>query len=132
MLVGRPVRESRSEYACVALPNDANPLGNVPGGRVMHLIDMCAGIAAVRHTHRSIVTAAIDELRFLHPAKIGHLLVLKSSVNRVFRTSMEVGVNVWVENPNTGEVLHTSSAYLTFVAIDESGRPVAVPPVIAG
>ena len=97
----------------------------------MHLIDMCAGIAAVRHARRPVVTAAIDELRFLHPAKIGHLLVLRSSVNRVFRTSMEVGVKVWVENPNTGGILHTSSAYLTFVAIDESGRPVAVPAVVA-
>src|SRR5262245_38256667 len=96
----------------------------------MHLIDMCAGVAAVRHARRSIVTAAIDQVRFLRPAKIGHLLVLKSSVNRVFRTSMEVGVKVWVENPNTGEVLHTSSAYLTFVAIDENGVPVAVAPVI--
>jgi acyl-CoA hydrolase len=129
MLMGRPVRESRSEYAYVALPNDANPLGNVLGGRVMHLIDLCAGVAAVRHTRRPVVTAAIDEMRFLHSAKIGHLLVLKSSVNRVFRTSMEVGVKVWVENPNTGNVLHTSSAYLTFVAIDESGKPIAVPPV---
>jgi len=97
----------------------------------MHLIDMYDGVAAVRHARRSIVTAAIDQVRFLRPAKIGQLLVLKSSVNRVFRTSMEVGVKVWVENPNTGEVLHTSSAYLTFVAIDDSGKPVVVPPVIA-
>ena len=131
MFMARSVRESRSGYAYVALPNDANPVGNVLGGRVMHLIDMCAGVAAVRHARRSIVTAAIDQVRFLRPAKIGHLLVLKSSVNRVFRTSMEVGVKVWVENPNTGEVLHTSSAYLTFVAIDDSGKPVVVPPVIA-
>ena len=131
MLMGRPVRESRSEYAYVALPNDANPLGNVLGGRVMHLIDMCAGIAATRHARRPIVTAAVDQMRFVHPAKIGHLLVLKSSVNRVFRTSMEVGVKVWVEYPETGDVLHTSSAYLTFVAIDENGGPVAVHPVIA-
>src|SRR5215469_8495068 len=130
-MLARPVRESRSEYAYVALPNDANPVGNVLGGRVMHLIDMYAGVAAVRHARRSIVTAAIDQVRFLRPAKIGQLLVLKSSVNRVFRTSMEVGVKVWVENPNTGEVLHTSSAYLTFVAIDDSGKPVVVPPVIA-
>jgi acyl-CoA hydrolase len=131
MLMGRPVRESRSEYAYVALPNDANPFGNVLGGRVMHLIDMCAGVAAMRHARRPIVTAAIDQMRFVHPAKIGQLLVLKSSVNRVFRTSMEVGVKVWVEKPDTGDVLHISSAYLTFVAIDENGTPVAVRPVIA-
>jgi acyl-CoA hydrolase len=128
---GRPVRESRSEYAYVALPNDANPLGNVLGGRVMHLVDMCGGLAALRHARWPVVTAAVDQMSFLHPVPIGQLLVLRSSVNRVFRTSMEVGVKVWVENPKTGEVLHTSSAYLTFVAIDESGRPIATAPVIA-
>ena len=80
-MLARPVRESRSEYAYVALPNDANPIGNVLGGRVMHLIDMCGGVAAVRHARRPIVTAAIDQVRFVRPAKIGHLLVLKSSVN---------------------------------------------------
>jgi acyl-CoA hydrolase len=128
---GRPVRESRSEYTYVALPNDANPLGNVLGGRVMHLVDMCGGLAALRHARRPVVTAAVDQMSFLHPVPIGQLLVLRSSVNRVFRTSMEVGVKVWVENPKTGEVLHSSSAYLTFVAIDESGRPIATAPVIA-
>ena len=128
---GRPVRESRSVYTYVALPNDANPLGNVLGGRVMHLVDMCGCVAALRHSRRPVVTAAVDEMSFLHPVAIGQLLVLKSSVNRVFRTSMEVGVKVWVENPKTGEALHTSSAYLTFVAIDDSGKPVQVVPVIA-
>jgi acyl-CoA hydrolase len=128
---GRPVRESRSEYTYVALPNDANPLGNVLGGRVMHLVDMCGGLAALRHARRPVVTAAVDQMSFLHPVAIGQLLVLRSSVNRVFRTSMEVGVKVWVENPKTGDVLHTSSAYLTFVAIDESGKPIATAPVIA-
>ena len=128
---GRPVQDSRSVYTYVALPSDANPLGNVLGGRVMHLVDMCGGTAAFRHARRPVVTAAVDEMSFLHPVAIGQLLVLKSSVNRVFRTSMEVGVKVWVENPKTGEALHTSSAYLTFVAIDESGKPVPVVPVIA-
>jgi F-type H+/Na+-transporting ATPase subunit beta len=84
-----------------------------------------------RRTRRPVVTAAVDQMSFLHPVPIGQLLVLKSSVNRVFRTSMEVGVKVWVENPETGEVVHTSSAYLTFVAIDEAGKPVPVVPVIA-
>ena len=128
---GRPVRESRSVYTYVALPNDANPLGNVLGGRVMHLVDMCGCVAALRHSRRPVVTAAVDEMSFLHPVAIGQLLVLRSSVNRVFRTSMEVGVKVWVENPKTGGALHTSSAYLTFVAIDDSGKPVPVVPVIA-
>ena len=131
ILKGRPVRESQSEYTYVALPNDANPLGNVLGGRVMHLVDMCAALAALRHGRRPVVTAAIDQMSFLHPVHIGQLLILRSSVNRVFRTSMEGGVKVWVENPQIGEVRHTSSAYLTFVALDENGKPVAVAPVIA-
>ena len=130
ILQGRAVRESRSEYIYLALPNDANPLGNVLGGRVMHLVDMCGGLAAKRHARRSVVTAAIDQMSFLHPAPIGQLLILRSSVNRVFRTSMEAGVKVWVENPETGEVHHTSSAYLTFVAIDETGKPAPIMPII--
>jgi acyl-CoA hydrolase len=129
---GRPVRESRSEYTYVALPNDANPLGNLLGGRVMHLVDVCACLAAQRHARSPVVTAAIDQMNFMHPIRIGELLILWSSVNRVFRTSMEVGVKVWVENPQTGEVRHTSSAYLTFVAIGDGGKPVAVAPVIVG
>jgi acyl-CoA hydrolase len=130
ILKGRPVRESKSEYIYAALPNDANQLGNVLGGRVMHLVDMCGALAALRHARRPVVTAAIDRMSFLHPAHIGQLLILRSSVNRVFQSSMEVGVKVWVENPTTGEVLHTSSAYLTFVALDENRKPVVVPPVI--
>jgi acyl-CoA hydrolase len=131
ILTGRPVRESRSDYTYIAMANDANPLGNVLGGRVMHLVDMCAWLAAQRHARRPAVTAAIDQMSFVNPIPIGQLIVLRSSVNRVFRTSMEVGVKVWVENPENGEVRHTSSAYLTFVAIGENGKPVAVPPVIA-
>ena len=128
---GRPVRESRSEYTYMALPNDANPLGNVMGGRVMHLVDMCGSFAALRHARLPVVTASVDQMCFLHPVTIGQLLVLRSSVNRVFRTSMEVGVKVWVENPRTGKILHTSSAYLIFVAIDEAGKPAPIVPVIA-
>ena len=131
ILKGRPVRESRSEYTYVALPNDANALGNLLGGRVMHLVDICAWLAAQRHARGPLVTAAIDQMSFMHPTRIGQLLILRSSVNRVFRTSMEVGVKVWVEDLQTGEVRHTSSAYLTFVAIGEGGKPVAVAPVIA-
>jgi acyl-CoA hydrolase len=131
ILNGRPIRESRSEYACVALPNDANLLGNLLGGHVMHLVDVCGALAARRHARRPIVTAAIDQMSFLYPIKIGQLVILRSSVNRVFRTSMEVGVKVWMENPQTGELRHTSSAYLTFVAIGEDSKPIAVEPVIA-
>ncbi len=126
----RRVKESVSEYSELALPNDANPLGDLLGGHVMHLVDMAGALAAMRHARRPVVTAAVDHLTFLHPVKIGQLLVLRSSVNRAFRTSMEVGVKVMVEDLTSGEIQHTSSAYLTFVALDEHGRPTPVPPVI--
>jgi acyl-CoA hydrolase len=129
-LRGRPVRESVSEYSEIALPNDANPLGNLLGGRVMHLVDLAGAIAAVRHARCPVVTASVDSMTFLHPVHIGQLLVLKSSVNRVFRTSMEVGVKVWVEDLRRGDIRHTSSAYLTFVALGPSNERVPVPPVI--
>ncbi len=127
---GKPVRESLSEYSELALPNDANGLGNVLGGKVMHLVDLAAAMAGMRHARRPVVTAALDSMRFLHPVKIGQLIVLRSSVNRVFHTSMEIGVRVETENLMTGAKLHTCSAYLTFVAVDENGRPISIPPVV--
>jgi len=127
---GKPVRESLSEYAELALPNDANGLGNVLGGRVMHLVDLAAAMAAMRHARRPVVPASVDSLHFLHPVRIGQLIVLRSSVNRVFRSSMEVGVQVETENLLTGETLHTCSAYLTFVALDEKGKATEIPPVL--
>jgi len=127
---GKPVRESASEYLELALPNDANGLGNVLGGKVMHLVDLAAAMAGMRHARRPIVTASVDSLQFLHPVHIGELIMLRSSVNRVFRSSMEIGVKVMTEKLLTGVRLHTCSAYLTFVAVDEVGRAVAVPPVI--
>jgi len=130
-LPGRLVRDSISEYSEFALPNDANILGNVLGGKVMHLVDIAAALAALRHSRCSVVTASVDHMSFLHPIHIGELIVLRSSVNRVFRTSMEVGVRVEVENLVTGEIRHTSSAYLTFVALDPSGSRLAISPVIA-
>ena len=126
----KTVRESISEYSELALPNDANGLGNVLGGKVMHLVDLAAALAALRHARRPVVTASVDHMNFLHPVKIGQLILLRSSVNRVFRTSMEVGVKVWVEDLQTGAVRHTSSAYLTFVALDAAGQPVPIPPVV--
>jgi acyl-CoA hydrolase len=127
---GKPARESVAEYSEMALPNDANPLGNMLGGRVMHLVDMCGALSAMRHARCPVVTASVDYMTFLHPVQIGQLVTLRSSVNRVFRTSMEVGVKVWVEDLMTGEVKHTSSAYLTFVAVDREGNRVPVPPLI--
>ena len=127
---GRFVRESISEYSEFALPTDANLLGYVLGGKVMHLVDLAAALAAVRHSRCAVVTASVDQMTFLHPVHIGQLIVLRSSVNRVFRTSMEVGVRVEVENLLTGHIKHTSSAYLTFVAVNKSGQRVPIPPVI--
>ena len=127
---GKFVRESVSEYTEFALPTDANPLGNVLGGKVMHLVDLAGAMAAIRHAHCQVVTASIDYMTFLHPIPIGSLVILRSSVNRVFRSSMEVGVRVETEDLRTGQRRHASSAYLTFVAIDEAGKPVPIVPVI--
>lgn len=129
-MAGKPVRESQSEYSELALPNDANGLGNVLGGKVMHLVDLAGALAAIRHARCSVVTASVDYMNFLHPVRIGQLIILRSAVNRVFRTSMEVGVKVWVEDLMKGEWQHTSSAYLTFVAVDREGKRIAVSPVI--
>src|SRR3954451_16596062 len=127
---GKPVRESLSEYSEIALPNDANGLGNVLGGKVMHLVDLAGAMAAIRHARAPVVTAAVDSMQFIHPVRIGQLIVLRSSVNRVFRTSMEVGVQVETENLLTGEKLHTCTAYLTFVSLDKAGKVTPVLPVI--
>tara|TARA_Y100000996_G_C22535853_1_gene648249 strand:- start:584 stop:1045 length:462 start_codon:yes stop_codon:yes gene_type:complete len=107
----------------LVLPNDTNVLGNVLGGRVMHLIDICAAMSAYKHARSPVVTASIDHLNFLSPAKKGDILILKSSVNYVSRTSMEIGVRVESENTITGDVKHTASAHLTFVALDENKKP---------
>ena len=125
----RPVRASQVEMTELVLPNDTNRLGNLLGGRLMHWIDIAAAIAAARHTNRVCVTASVDELRFLNPVKQGEVVVLRASVNRVFRTSLEVGVKVTTENTLTGDSRHTNTAYLTFVAIDDDGRPVSASPV---
>jgi acyl-CoA hydrolase len=126
----RTIRASQSEYSEICLPNDTNMLNTMLGGHVMHLVDLCGAIAATRHSRCPVVTASIDQMTFLHPIHIGELVKLKSQVNRVFRTSMEVGVKVWVENLRTGAIRHTSSAYLTFVALDETGSRVALPPIV--
>lgn len=127
---GKPVSASRSEIVEAVLPNDANPLGAMLGGRVMHLIDIAGALAAHRHSNSHVVTASVDYLDFRFPIHVGEWIVLKSSVVRVFHTSMEVGVKVFSENILTGERKHTSSAYLTFVAIDADRKPIPVPPLI--
>ncbi len=107
----------------VVLPQDANVLGNILGGRVMHLVDIAGAIAAHRHCRSHVVTASVDHLDFRNPILIGELIVLKASVNRAFHTSLEVGVKVFSENVLSGERKHTTSAYLTYVAVDAEGRP---------
>ena len=126
----RPVSASRVEMLELMFPNDANPLGTVMGGRVMHFIDVAAAIAASRHCHRSCVTASVDHIDFRSPVRVGDLLVLLASVNFTGRTSMEVGVRVEVEDRRAGTRRHTSSAYLTFVCLDDTARPTAVPPLL--
>jgi acyl-CoA hydrolase len=112
-------------------PADANSAGFVHGGTVMKLCDEAAALAAVRHSGSRVVTAAVDRMAFLAPVQIGELLTLHASVNAVWRTSMEVGVRVEAEQPHTGRIRHTSTAYLTIVAVDADGRPVPVPPLAA-
>ena len=111
----------------IILPNDTNTLGNLLGGRLMHFIDLTGAMAAYRHSRTHVVTAAMDHIDFIRPVHLGDLLTLKSSVNRAFTSSMEVGVKVWAENTRSGEVAHVASAYLVFVAIDDHGRRVKVP-----
>lgn len=120
--------EPVAEILELVLPTDANILGNVLGGKVMHLIDICAAIAATRHCRRPVVTASFDQMQFLHPIRVGELVQIKAALNRAFHTSMEIGAKVWSENLITAEHRHTSSAYLTFVALDDSGKPTPVPP----
>jgi acyl-CoA hydrolase len=130
VLVARTVASTQSEMTEIIMPNDTNTLGNLLGGRLMHFIDLTGALAAYRHTHTNIVTAAMDHIDFIQPIHVGDLLVLKSSVNRAFTTSLEVGVKVWVENTQTGSTHHAASAYLVFVAVDREGRRLKVPQVL--
>ena len=128
---GKPVSASRSEMAEVVLPAQTNPLGKLLGGHVMHLVDIAAAMAAHRHSNSYVVTASVDYIDFRNSVSLGEIVMLRSQVNRVFNTSMEVGVEVYSENVLTGERKHTTTAYVTFVAIDEkTRRPKAVRPLI--
>ena len=129
-VAGKPVSTSRTEMTEVVLPQDANVFGNILGGRVMHLVDIAAAITAHRHCRSIAVTASVDHIDFRNPIRIGEVITLKASLNRAFHTSMEIGVKVFSEDILTGEKKHTTSAYVTFVALDEDHRPKPVPPVI--
>jgi acyl-CoA hydrolase len=127
---GKSVDESRVEMVEVVLPNDANPLGNILGGKVMHLIDIAGAIAAHRHSRSMLVTVSVDNLDFVYPIRVGQLIILRAHVTRVFRTSVEVAVRVYLEDYLTGERRQTSSAFVTYVAVDGEGRPMPIPPVL--
>ena len=130
-VMSRPVSASRVEMTEIVMPNDANPLGNVMGGRIMHWADICAAVAAGRHAKTPVVTASVDQIDFHLPVPVGGVLVLLATVNYTGRTSMEVGVKVLREDRATGDRSHVVSAYLTFVSLDPGTcRPRAVPRVL--
>lgn len=120
----RKVSESQITMTELVLPHHTNQLGNLLGGQLMHWIDICAALCAAKHNHRICVTAAVDRIDFHHPVKLGDAVVLVSSVNRVFNTSLEVGVKVFAQTFKEGITKHTNSAYLTFVSVDSEGKPV--------
>jgi uncharacterized protein (TIGR00369 family) len=129
-LAGKPVSQSKTVLATLVEPSQTNPMGNIHGGVIMKLADQAGAAAAIRHAGRICVTASIDSLDFLNPVHVGDLVTLKSAVNYVHRTSMEVGVRIEAENMATGEVKHVVSAYFIFVALDDQCRPTPIPPVI--
>ncbi len=112
------------------LPVDANPMGNVHGGTILKLVDLAAAVSALRHARATVVTASIDRMDFYHPVYVGNLVSLKASVNYTGTTSMEVGVRIEAEDLKSGTITHTGSSYLTYVAIDEDGKPVEIPDVV--
>lgn len=121
----KKVRDSIVNMTELVLPNHTNQLGNLLGGQLMHWIDICAALAAAKHSQRICVTASVDKIDFHHPIRLGNAVTIIASVNRTFKTSMEVGVKVFAENFTEGTRIHTNSAYLTFVSVDENTRPVA-------
>lgn len=126
----RTVAQSQAERSEIIFPADTNALGNLFGGRLMQFIDLVGAVAAVRHSRAIVVTASMDHLDFVAPVHVGDLLILKASVNRAFRTSMEVGVRAMVENRHDQTLRHVSTAYLTYVAVDAAGNRLPVPCVV--
>lgn len=125
----KTVARSRCVMTEIVLPNDTNGLGNLMGGRLLHLMDKAAAISAQRHANRVCVTASVDTVEFESAIRQGEIIVLESQVNRVFRTSMEVEINVWAEDTTTAERRKCNRAFYTFVAVDQNGRPIPVPPL---
>lgn len=129
-MTGKPASQSEVIMTELVLPNDTNQLGNLLGGRLMHWVDIAAALAAQRHSGKVCVTASVDEISFHEPIKLGHVVHIHAVVTRAFRTSMEIQVEVEREDPLHGSRAHTSSAFLTFVAIDQYGKPLPAPPII--
>jgi acyl-CoA hydrolase len=127
---GRPVRDSRCESSALMMPQDENVRGHVFGGAILAMLDKTAAVCAMRHARMPCVTASVDRVDFREPIMVGELIIMKASVNWVGKTSMEVGVRVEAENLLTGKRRHTNSCYTTFVALDEVGKPTAVPPLV--
>lgn len=127
---GKTVDESRTLMSQLMMPSDANPTGNVHGGTIMKLVDTAGGICATRHAGRPVVTVVVDTMTFMEPVYVGHLVTLEAQVNWVGHTSLEIGVKVMAEDVLDGSISHTSSAYVVYVALDEAGKPTAVPPLI--
>ena len=127
---GKRVSQSRTTMTEVVLPNDTNVFGNILGGKVMHLMDIAAAIAAFRHCRKPVVTVSVDSLEFHHPIKMGSIVLVEACVSRAFNTSMEVEVKVSSEDPLSGKKKMTSTAFLTFVAIDKDGKPSDVPSIV--
>lgn len=130
MRQSKPVSTSKSILSMQMLPVDANPMGFVHGGTILKLVDTAAAVAAMRHARTNVVSASIDKMDFYHPVYVGNLLILKSSVNYTGRTSMEVGVRIEAEDLKTGKNSHTGSSYVTYVALDEEGKPTEIPEVV--
>ena len=128
--VRRPVSASQHETSQIMMPSDANILGHVFGGAVLSMMDKTAAVTAIRHARASVVTVSIDRVDVREPIRVGDLVIMKASVNYAGRTSVEVGVRVEAENMITGERRHTNSCYLTFVSVDDNGRPIEIPDVI--
>ncbi|MEO8231258.1 MAG: acyl-CoA thioesterase [Ignavibacteriota bacterium] len=124
MLAAKKISDSQIVMTELVLPNHTNQLGNLLGGQLMHWIDICAALSAAKHNHRVCVTASVDRIDFHNPVKLGDAVTLTSSINRVFKTSMEVGVEVYAQNFRLGTRFHSNTAYLTFVSVDNDGKPV--------
>jgi len=128
----KPAHESLTTMTEMVLPNDTNTLNNLMGGRLLHWMDICAAICAQKHAHRIVVTASVDNVSFAEPIKLGNIVTFEAKVTRAFTSSMEVHIKVSAQNISAGEqAVHTNSAFYTFVAVDQSGRPIEVAPVVA-